>query len=61
MKKILLIAIVFVGMGFASCGNKTVSEPVNDTTAIDSLDTLATDSDSVLSCDAFFEMSDSLR
>lgn len=51
MKKILFIAIVFAGMCFTSCGNKTVTDPKNDTTAVDSLDTLAIDSDSVSGCD----------
>jgi ABC-type oligopeptide transport system substrate-binding subunit len=58
MKKIIFVAIVFAGMCFASCGNKTISEPKNDTTAVDSLNTLV--ADSVSGCDITVEGADSL-
>ena len=46
MKKILFVAALVFATAFSSCGNRTESSEVNDTTAVDTVvvDTIAVDS-----------------
>ena len=58
MKKIVLFAAFMVAMTFAACGNKTVNGvSIADSTAVDSVDTVQTDTIAVDSTVAKCEIS----
>ena len=41
MKKLVFMFVAFVAMSFAACGNKTAATVENDSTAVDSVDSIA--------------------
>lgn len=44
MKKLVFMFVAFVAMSFAACGGSTASTVENDSTAVDSIDSVVVDS-----------------